>query len=78
MGGDHTRLSVCFARSLTACRAMMGILSAALWGLLLLASKFWLKSLLDMAIDRYLSFRSLKRKQCKKDGSIDILLRVND
>ena len=52
MGGDHTRLSVCFARSLTACRAMMGILSAALWGLLLLASKFWLKSLLDMAIDR--------------------------
>lgn len=33
----HTRFSVCFARSLTAKRAMMGMLSAAVLGLPLLA-----------------------------------------
>ena len=51
MVGYHTRLSVCFARSLTAYRAMMGIFSAAVWGLLLLASKFVLRSLLDILVD---------------------------
>jgi len=45
---DHTRSKVFFARSLTAQRAMIGILSEAVRDALLLASRFWLKSDLDM------------------------------
>lgn len=48
MQWDHTRSSVFIARSLTAQRAMMGILSEAVRAILPLASKLWLKSDLDM------------------------------
>lgn len=38
----------------------MGIFSAAFWGLLLLASKFWLKSLLDMVrLDRIKTWKRM-------------------
>ena len=46
--GFHTRFNASFARSLTAPRAIIGILSAALCGFLPLASKLWLKSVLDI------------------------------